>query len=273
MGRPRARGEHLVFLDADTWLAPDGLERVLGTQAAHPTGLLSVAPFHLVERPYEQLSAMANLVAMLASAAFTPRGDGATTLAFGPCLATSAGSYAAVGGHAAVAGQVIEDLHLARRYEAAGLPVHARAGRGQVRYRMYPAGVGALVEGWTKNLAGGAGLAAAGPTLGTISWVSAAYTATSRRRWACCRATRPWALGPSPLAWVALALELRSMLRRVGSFRWWTAVAFPVPLVAFVLLLARSFAWRNGAAVGALARTRHRRSGWLTWQPSYRSWS
>jgi 4,4'-diaponeurosporenoate glycosyltransferase len=34
------------------------------------------------------------------------------------------------------------------------------------------------------------------------------------------------------------------MLRRLGSFRWWCAVAFPVPLAAFVLLFVRSLALR-----------------------------
>jgi 4,4'-diaponeurosporenoate glycosyltransferase len=44
------------------------------------------------------------------------------------------------------------------------------------------------------------------------------------------------------LAWVVTAWQLRSILRRMGSFRWWSWVLFPVPLLAFDLLFARSVA-------------------------------
>jgi 4,4'-diaponeurosporenoate glycosyltransferase len=33
------------------------------------------------------------------------------------------------------------------------------------------------------------------------------------------------------------------MLRRLGSFRWWTWAVFPVPLAAFDLIFARSAVW------------------------------
>jgi hypothetical protein len=41
---------------------------------------------------------------------------------------------------------------------------------------------------------------------------------------------------------VGFAWQLRSILRRTGSFRWWTWVLFPVPLLAFDVLFARSAA-------------------------------
>jgi 4,4'-diaponeurosporenoate glycosyltransferase len=44
------------------------------------------------------------------------------------------------------------------------------------------------------------------------------------------------------VAYVAFAWQLRSMLRRAGSFRWWTWAVFPLPLLAFDLVFARSAA-------------------------------
>ena len=35
------------------------------------------------------------------------------------------------------------------------------------------------------------------------------------------------------LAWVAVAVQLAWILRRIGSFRWWTWALFPVCLLAF----------------------------------------
>jgi 4,4'-diaponeurosporenoate glycosyltransferase len=43
-------------------------------------------------------------------------------------------------------------------------------------------------------------------------------------------------------AWVGFAWQLRSFLRRIGSFRWWTWVLFPAPLLAFDVIFARSAA-------------------------------
>ncbi|MDQ2755875.1 MAG: hypothetical protein M3Y71_04845, partial [Actinomycetota bacterium] len=53
----------------------------------------------------------------------------------------------------------------------------------------------------------------------------------------------PTAVGPSALyavAWLATVLQLRWLLRTVGSFRWWTWALFPVPLLAFTLVFVRS---------------------------------
>jgi hypothetical protein len=40
--------------------------------------------------------------------------------------------------------------------------------------------------------------------------------------------------------WLVVAAELRWLTRRVGSFRWWPALAHPVPMWMFVALFARS---------------------------------
>ena len=70
-------------------------------------------------------------------------------------------AYQEIGGHAAVAGEVLEDVALARRARAAGVPLHFAADTEIARVRMY-ATFRAMWEGWTKNLSpadedGGAG--------------------------------------------------------------------------------------------------------------------
>jgi hypothetical protein len=61
-------------------------------------------------------------------------------------------AYESVGGHAAVADRILEDVALARAFRAAGYKVHFRYGAGAVRTRMYR-NWNELREGWTKNLA------------------------------------------------------------------------------------------------------------------------
>jgi 4,4'-diaponeurosporenoate glycosyltransferase len=242
VGARAATGSHLLFLDADTWLAPGALGDLL-TEHAGTGGLLSVAPHHRTERPYEQLSAFFNLVSMMGTGVFAPGRAGGGAVAFGPCLLTAADDYRAVGGHAAVAGQVVEDVHLARRYRRHGLPVRSFGGRGVVGVRMYPAGLRQLVEGWTKNIAAGAGLAPWWAVAGTVAWLSSCAAVAL----AAARGLAGWAGGGvvpvAPLvAWVVVALQLRGMLVRIGRWRWWTPWLFPVALVGFLAVFARSLA-------------------------------
>lgn len=247
-GAAAAAGPVLVFLDADTWLAPDGLDRLLEAHSAQGGGLLSVQPRHVTVRAHEQLSAVCNVVAMQGTGAFTPLRPGDVPVAFGPCLVTSRAAYEAAGGHDAVAGEVIEDIHLARAYRAAGLPVRCLAGGDALAFRMYPAGPGQLAEGWTKNLAGGARLARKLPVAGAVAWVAAVAAVAVAGVGACLRLALgrgggvPWA---ALVGWVVVAAQVRWMLARIGAFRWWAWAAFPVPLAAFLGVFAGSLARRS----------------------------
>jgi len=60
-------------------------------------------------------------------------------------------AYQALGGHASVAGAVLEDVALATRAKAAGYVIWFGAAKGLVRARMYRS-FGAMWEGWKKNL-------------------------------------------------------------------------------------------------------------------------
>ena len=243
VGAQAATGSLLVFLDADTWLAPDALGRLLAEHGAHG-GLVSVQPHHVTARAHEQMSAFFNLAAMMGTGAFAAGRRRPPRMAFGPCLVTAVDDYRAVGGHAAVRGAVVEDVHLARRYAEHGLPVRCLAGGDAVRFRMYPAGLRQLVDGWTKNVATGAGLSPPWALAGTVAWVSTyvgVALAAVGGAWSWATGTGPVPLGPA-LAWAVVAAALWWQLRRVGSWRPWTAAAFPVPLAVFVAVFARSAA-------------------------------
>jgi 4,4'-diaponeurosporenoate glycosyltransferase len=235
-GVDAASGERLLFLDADTWLAADGLARLV---AVHddltPDGLLSVQPFHHVERPYEHLSAVCNVVPVLASGMAAP-GDPHPSIAFGPCLLARADALDAAGGFGAVRGEVVEDAALAHAFRRAGRPVRCLGGGSTVSFRMYPDGIGSLVEGWTKNLSGGALRVAPLALLGAALWVTAGLSVTVDA------VTEPTVA--VLVAWVAVAMQVWWMLRRLGSFHWLSAILFPIPLLAFVALFLRSLVLR-----------------------------
>jgi 4,4'-diaponeurosporenoate glycosyltransferase len=247
VGARATSGDLLLFLDADTVLAPDALDGLLELYERH-RGLLSVQPFHSVVRTYEQLSSYFNVVSLLASAAFA-RPPERRAMAFGPCLLTSRADYEYAGGHAAVRGEILDDVQLAAAYHRAGLPVRCAIGGQAIRMRSYPGGVRQMADGWTKNFASGASAAAPGPTLAAVLWVSAHHAVAVGAALALLEAVTghgaPLTYGHPALwlvAWVGVAWQLRAILRRIGSFRWWTWVLFPAPLLAFDVIFARSAA-------------------------------
>lgn len=255
VGAERARGTHLLFLDADTELGGDALGALLALGGRDR--LVSVQPHHRTVRAYEQLSAFCNVVSMMGCGAFAWPHPLGPAVAFGPCLFTSTTAYRAAGGHAAVRGQVVEDVALARNYAAAGFAVGVLGGGELVRFRMYPGGTRQLVEGWSKNLAAGAGAASRLAVAGAVVYVAAAAAASvglavDGWRWL--------ALGTAGAPVVPLvgygmmAAHMRWVLGRIGTFRWWTSAILPVPLVAFLAIFAdsvialtvrREVAWRG----------------------------
>ena len=220
----------LVLLDADVAVEPGAIERLVGERSRRG-GLVSVAPVHVVERPYERLSAVLATVAMMGTGAFTPRRQARPAGAFGPCLVTSRDDLTAVGGHGAVAGEILDDVALARRYLATGLAVTIFGGRGTVRYRMYPGGLRQLVDGWSKNVAAGAGSTRPFTLLLVVAWISVLLQA-------------PWWAVTAPTwggaVYAACVVQLAWMWGRIARFGVLTAVLFPLPLAVFVAVFVRS---------------------------------
>ena len=217
-GANSAIGETLLFLDADTWFEAFGLERIL---AHKNTGALSVAPYHEVRLPYEQLSVFFNLIM---TAAALPGG------LFGQVLLVSGADYRRVGGHEAVKGRILENFHLSERFREEGIPLHSMAGKGLIAFRMYPNGLSELVEGWTKGFASGAARTPGPLLLLIVAWLTGMMLPLG---WL------PFS-APAALVYLVFAAQLAIIFRQVGSFRWYAALLYPVPLVFFFVTFAVS---------------------------------
>ena len=237
-------GEVLVFADADVRFGRGALAAVVGEVEAEG-GLVSVQPFHRPVRPAERLAQLFNIVGFAGTDAGSPLGRVAGARgAFGPVLATRRADYLAVGGHAAVRSSIVEDMALAARYRSAGLPVTVRAGEDAVWFRMYPAGLRQLVEGFTKNIAAGAGGVRRVTVLLVVAWLTLLVQASV----APVRAVvdgdgREWVV--AGVLYLAVAAQVWWMGRRLGRFGALTSLAFPVSTALFLAVFARSV-WAVG---------------------------
>jgi 4,4'-diaponeurosporenoate glycosyltransferase len=229
-GALHASGDVLVFLDADTVPAAGFVTR-LAAAAAETGGMVSVAPTHRVGAVAERASAVPNVVALMAGTGTGRPGHWwRRPVGFGPAVGVPRAIYVAAGGHGTVRAEVAEDVALAQALAAAGVPVLAAAdaGEGAVEYRMYPEGARALVQGWTKNLAAGAGKVPPLRAAAVALWVTGGLLATVR-----------------PLGYVLYAAQMAVLFRRAGRFGAAASLLYPLPLLAFVGLAGRS-ALRRG---------------------------
>ena len=251
----------LLFIDADVRLKPDALKRALAQALDEQADLLSLAPRLscgcLAEWMVQPI--MASLLGL--GFPILETNDPASPVAFaaGPFMLFKASTYAQIGGHRALAGEVVEDLALARAIKGGGYRLRYLLGLDAVDLRMY-SDLAALWEGWTKNWFLGLDRDPV-KALGAALVVVLMFTV-------------PWLLLPASLLllwlqpllasawWWVLALASLAILQQL-LLRLWTRSNFDVPLSYWWLMGA------GGLLVGAIGpvsiwRTRTGR-GW-TWK-------
>src|SRR5271167_1446404 len=152
-GAKAAQGEWLLFTDADTVHRAGSLARSVAEVRQQKAALLSYSPEQEVRGLWEK-AVMPVIFAELASTYHPSEvSDPASSAAAanGQYILVSREAYDAVGGHAAVATSLLEDVALARAVKASGRRIFFRYGGDAVRTRMYRS-FSQLREGWTKNL-------------------------------------------------------------------------------------------------------------------------
>ncbi|KQT94678.1 glycosyl transferase [Marmoricola sp. Leaf446] len=228
----------LAFVDADVTVEPHALTASVALLRA--AGLDLVCPYPRQEagtaaerlvQPLLQWSWASTLPLAAAERSRRP----STAVANGQLLVVDAAAYRRLGGHAAVRGEVLEDLAVARALKRVGGRGTVVDGTDVASCRMY-AGWPALRRGYTKSLwaafGSSAGAAAAQGTLLLTHVVPAVA-----------------ALGGSRTGLLGYAAGVASRVlvaRRTGGRAWPDALAHPVSVATLAGLTADSFAARRG---------------------------
>jgi glycosyltransferase involved in cell wall biosynthesis len=150
----KARGRWLLFTDADTIHEPGDLRRAIHEAQRHKAGVLSYSPRQLV-KGLAQRTLMPLIFSELALA-YPPAkvSDPAQRIAAanGQFLLVEREAYRRLGGHASVAEKVLEDVEIAFLAKRRRIGLRFRYAPDALATRMYRT-TGAMMEGWTKNLA------------------------------------------------------------------------------------------------------------------------
>ena len=148
-----AGGEWLCFLDADTVPAPELLRTAVAVAETKGIEMLSLEPFQVLGSFWERLILPSGLfmIAFFApeiGSINDPEND--TAAANGQFILIRRRVYEAVGGHAAVGGEIAEDSALATLVKKAGFRTSLMGTKDLIKVRMYTC-LAEIWEGLSKN--------------------------------------------------------------------------------------------------------------------------
>jgi chlorobactene glucosyltransferase len=154
-GAVQAKGDLLLFTDADTVHSPGLLARVVEGLREDQADALTVIGRQIMGSFWEQLIQPQFFMLLAGRYPRTDKPKKARNwrhaIANGQYLLFQREVYESIGGHKAVAGEVVEDLRLAQILVRGGWTLSVRQDEG-LRTRMYRS-LSGLVEGWSKNVA------------------------------------------------------------------------------------------------------------------------
>ncbi len=231
-----ARGEWLIFTDADVQWSPLAVRAVIAEAWHTKADLLTVWPTQQTVTWAERLTVPLMALVVLGYLPWplvhhTPSPMFAA--ANGQCLAFRRAAYQRIGGHAPVAHQVLEDVLLARFIKAQGLCLRMVDGAGLIHCRMYYDWL-SVRDGYSKNILAGYG-----------GRVSLLLLATLFH----------WLIFLGPWLWlvvdyekaailIALGLVIRALTAHLTRQRWYDAWLMPPSVILMTRIAMQAIWWR-----------------------------
>lgn len=250
-GADHATGDVLVFIDADTKHHPELMAHAVSMLQQSRADLLTIAPRQLVLSFWERVI-MPQVWVMLGLRYHPSSVNKATkpwcVIANGQFMMFPRASYAAVGGHAAVRGEVVEDLAMAQRVVSLGRKLYFAFAYDLMETRMYQS-FRQVVDGWSKNVYIGSRI-----SLGTnpvLRFLAPLLMVLNGAFWLippvivlCALAGHaPTLLSPALLA-MGLSTIFWSLISYGMQAPLWYGLLYPVGATLLLWIVARS-AWRG----------------------------
>jgi chlorobactene glucosyltransferase len=220
-GAGDARGELLLFADADTWHAPDLAGRAVNTLRERRADLVTVAGHQEMHSFWERVI-QPQVFGMLAmrfggTESVSNTRVPANAIANGQFMLVRRAVYDELHGHERVRDRVAEDLSMAQEWVRAGKRLVIVLGTDQLSTHMY-ASLRELIAGWRKNIYAGGRLAVLG------GWIG--------------RALFPFVLLAAPLLGLVAPIALVASLAGLLSSAWllWSVIVVAGSLVFWAII-------------------------------------
>lgn len=229
-----ATGDVLVFTDADVRWEPQAVAALVGELVFGRADLLSVWPTQETVTWAERLIVPQMALAIIGYLPILPVHAFPWPIfaaANGQCMAFRSVAYDKIGGHAAVAGEVVEDVVFARRVKAQGLRLRMADGQGLIHCRMY-SGWPSVRDGFAKNILAGHG--------GSVAFLFA----STIFHWLVF--VMPWILWFVDWRFAILAVVgvvIRAVTASFTRQRALDALLMPISVILMTVIAGRSIIW------------------------------
>jgi chlorobactene glucosyltransferase len=233
-----AQGDILLFTDADVIWQPTALRALVEHMTHTQADLFTIWPTQETQTWAERLTVP--LMAMVIIGYLPVIGThyvrmAAFGAANGQCMAWRHKAYDAVGGHAAVSDNVLEDVTLARMVKSAGLRLRMADGNRLVGCRMYTDWP-SVRDGYAKNI-----LAGYGNSIPVLLAATFFHWAVFLLPWVWL-ATAPMTLWP--LLLIVAGLSVRALTAAYTHQRVGDALLLPISVIIMTRIAFQSIYWQ-----------------------------
>ncbi len=240
-----AKGDVLVFTDADVSWAPQALSSLVAEIEQTQADLLTIWSTQKTQSWTERLTVPLMAFAIigylpLPLVHFTPWSIFAA--ANGQCLAFRRHAYQTIRGHRSVQSEVLEDVILSRHIKRNGFKLRMVDGAGQITCRMYE-NWSAVRDGFAKNILAGYGDRVSILLLATIFhwmlfwgpwlWLAFGWLAPVAFGWPL-----------TPLILISLGVGLRALTAAVTQQRLTDALLMPVSVLLMTRIAFQAIWWK-----------------------------
>ena len=247
-----ARGEWLLFIDADTYLTRNALSAALASATKTGADLYTVMTEQITGTFWEKT--VMPLVMTALSVGFSPGrvNDPATrdAIANGQFILIRRSTYDAIGGHKKLHNLIVEDKAISEQVKWNGYRLIVADGRGVASTRMYTS-FPQMWEGWTKNIYLGLSDRPALMALGVFGAFLALMAAVALPLWPLLGLV--WLLnggggmalaiiGQAMLTWGIILYYRARVAHQMGISRWY-ALTTPLGAGVFAAMMGTS-AWK-----------------------------
>ncbi|NHK30662.1 MAG: glycosyltransferase [Asgard group archaeon] len=243
LGSEVARGEILLFTDADTWHKPNSLRITVSVLLKKKAGLFTMLPYQDIKKWWECIIPIYFFLSHLTSGGIKRVNDPKehdSFLGIGQYLLFTREAYDKIGGHIRIKGSIIEDYAFARVVKMQLHSLYYTSGRKIVYVHMYPESFRHCWTGFKKVLYAGTKLTP--PRRITISLIFALSTIISPVM------IILTAIYATSIAWVIImsAAYLLKLIAFVidwhnkGKHYWMTYIFFPFLMLFFIFTMIAS---------------------------------
>lgn len=245
-GANSASNEILFFCDADTEFEKYGLFKLIYEYEKFNINdkfVLSVAPFHKIQKFYETFSLIFNIIMVSTVGDFSLINTNIGL--FGQTLMISKKNYFLIGGHEIVRDKILENLYLSKILSENGYELLTFLGKDTISFRMYPNGFNELINGWQKAFARGVNIVSNFKFLLIILWISAGFIIFFGSIFSFF--INLDLIYGFLILYILYSLQIIWMSKKVGKFKYYYGFLFPIYLVFFnyIFILSTLKTYKN----------------------------